>query len=135
MSILCRCIMETKVIPVLIVKMFNLSGGRQMAPVGIHHGIRQWSCLAAGRGSLLLLLLQGIGVGAGIGALVAALRGIPELPDCSLRHQGLWDFRTDSANLLRIRMHLSRAPGLCSSAPGWPKSWRNWWGPLSRSAL
>lgn len=57
MSILCSCIMETKVIPVLIVKMFNLSGGRQMARVGINRGIRQWSCLAAGGGSLLLVFL------------------------------------------------------------------------------
>lgn len=44
MSILCSCIMETKVIPVLIVEVLNLSGGRQMAHVGINDGIREWSC-------------------------------------------------------------------------------------------
>lgn len=49
MSILCSCIMETKVIPVLIVEVLNLSGGRQMAHVGINGGMRQWSCLAAER--------------------------------------------------------------------------------------
>lgn len=40
MCILFSCIMETKVIPVLIVKMLNLSSGRQINHVVINHVIR-----------------------------------------------------------------------------------------------
>lgn len=102
MSILCSCIMETKVIPVLIVEMLNLSGGRQMARVGINHGIRQWHCLAAGRGILLLLLLQGIGFGAGTALELHS--GASLSCQAALSHPG--HFRTGSANPVRARMNL-----------------------------
>lgn len=86
MSILCSCIMETQVIPVLIVEVLNWSGGRQMARVGIGDGIRGWSCLAAGAFSLWLL--QGAGAGAGT-ALGAALGSQAQVPGALAPHNRL----------------------------------------------
>lgn len=62
MYILFSCIIETKVIPVLIVKILNLNSGRQMNHVVTNHVIRWWGWLAPEQEGLLLLLLQDIGI-------------------------------------------------------------------------